>query len=146
MPSSLLVTVATETQTEAVAEYVAAAHEGADVTLLHVVEYTEKKTSPSRGGRDRPDGWYDRAEKDAEALFDLATEHLEDSVATIDTVIEAGDPSTEILSYADEHDVDQLVIGVRKRSPTGKIVFGSTAQDVLLSTTRPVISVPLAEA
>jgi nucleotide-binding universal stress UspA family protein len=143
MPPSLLVTVATEAQVEAVAEYVAAAHEGADITLLHVVEYTEKKTSPSRGGRDRPDGWYDRAQKDAEALFDLAAEHLEGSVGSIDTSIEAGDPSAEILSYADEHDVDQLVLGVRKRSPTGKIVFGSTAQDVLLSSTRPVIAVPL---
>jgi nucleotide-binding universal stress UspA family protein len=61
-------------------------------------------------------------------------------------VIESGEPSEEILAYANEHDVDQIVLGFRKRTPTGKLVFGSTAQDVLLSTARPVISVPLPAA
>jgi nucleotide-binding universal stress UspA family protein len=52
-----------------------------------------------------------------------------------------GDPATEIVSVADEYDVSYLVIGRYKRSPTGKALFGSTAQSVLLNTTRRVVTV-----
>jgi nucleotide-binding universal stress UspA family protein len=54
-----------------------------------------------------------------------------------------GDPATEIVSVADEYDVSYLVIGRYKRSPTGKVLFGSTAQSVLLNTTRRVVTVDI---
>lgn len=146
MTQTLLVGIANEAQTEAVADYVARAHPDATIKLLHVIPYTEKKTNPSRGGRDRSDGWYASAREDAAELFELALDHLGDTPGTVETVIEAGKPSQELLTYADEQDVDHIVLGFRKRSPTGKLVFGSTAQDVLLSTTRPVITVPLMSA
>jgi nucleotide-binding universal stress UspA family protein len=143
MTQTLLVGVVNEAQTAAVADYLAKAHPDATVKLLYVVPYTEKKTNPSRGGRDRPDGWYASAREDAEDLFDVAVDRLGETPASVETAIEAGTPSKEILAFAGDHDVDQIVLGFRKRSPTGKLVFGSTAQDVLLSTTRPVITVPL---
>ncbi|AXG07643.1 universal stress protein [Haloplanus rubicundus] len=49
----------------------------------------------------------------------------------------------DLLAHADEVAADELVIGVRKRNPTAKVVFGSTAQAVLLRTARPVAVVPL---
>jgi nucleotide-binding universal stress UspA family protein len=146
MSRTLLVPVVDEAQTEAVAEYVASAYDAVDVRLLHVIRYTEKRTSPSRGGRDRPDGWYANAVDQAQALFDVAIERLEPTGATIETAVESGEVATEILSQADDFDVDAIVLGFRKRSPTGKLVFGSTAQDVLLSASCPVVAVPLAES
>jgi nucleotide-binding universal stress UspA family protein len=53
-----------------------------------------------------------------------------------------GKPATGILSVADEHDAQYLVIGGRKRSPVGKTIFGSTTQSVLLNADCPVITVP----
>lgn len=50
-----------------------------------------------------------------------------------------GDPATAILNVADDHDADQIVVAGRKRSPTGKALFGSTTQDVVLGTDRPVL-------
>ena len=50
-------------------------------------------------------------------------------------------PADEILSVADEVDAELIVIGVRKRSPLGKLVAGSTAQQVLLDATCAVLAV-----
>jgi len=46
-----------------------------------------------------------------------------------------------VLEVADEVDASVVVIGLRHRSPVGKLLMGSTAQRILLSSTRPVLSV-----
>lgn len=47
-------------------------------------------------------------------------------------------PADGILGLAEEHTADQVVMGSRKRSPTGKVIFGSVAQQVLLESPIPV--------
>jgi nucleotide-binding universal stress UspA family protein len=51
----------------------------------------------------------------------------------------------ELLDYAAEHDARYVVVGPRRRSPTGKVLFGSTAQSLLLESDVPVVAVPTAE-
>ena len=57
-----------------------------------------------------------------------------------------GEPANVILSTADERDSDAIVIGVRDRSPVGKVLFGSVTQAVVLGSDRPVTVVPATEA
>lgn len=47
----------------------------------------------------------------------------------------------EILAAATEVDADLVVIGVRRRSPVGKLVTGSTAQQILLDAPCAVLAV-----
>lgn len=53
-------------------------------------------------------------------------------------------PEEDLLDAVEEFDADELVIGIRKRNPTAKMVFGSTAQKVLLNADVPIVAVPLA--
>ena len=50
-----------------------------------------------------------------------------------------GDPAEAILSQTDELEPDTIVLGGRKRSPAGKILFGSVTMDVLRHTDIPVV-------
>lgn len=52
-----------------------------------------------------------------------------------------GEPVKEILGEARRRDAQYLVIGGRKRSPTGKALFGSKTQSILLQADRPVVTV-----
>lgn len=68
-----------------------------------------------------------------------ATDRLADLGVSVELLEASGDPADEILQFAEEYDVDQICIGGRKRSPTGKALFGSVTQDVILGTNRPVL-------
>jgi nucleotide-binding universal stress UspA family protein len=51
---------------------------------------------------------------------------------------EAGE---DIVRFAQEKNVDEIIIGVRSRSKVGKLIFGSTAQVVILDAHCPVLTV-----
>ncbi len=52
-----------------------------------------------------------------------------------------GDAADEVLRVAQETDASVIVIGLRKRSPVGKLLMGSSAQRILLDADRPVLAV-----
>lgn len=70
-----------------------------------------------------------------------AQEHLEERGVDVTVVEDSQETVDNILRHADEHDVDSIVLGGRKRSPTGKALFGSVTQSVILNSTRPVVVV-----
>jgi nucleotide-binding universal stress UspA family protein len=50
-------------------------------------------------------------------------------------------PGEDIVQFAKEISADEIVVGVRRRSKVGKLMFGSTAQLVILEAPCPVVSV-----
>lgn len=52
--------------------------------------------------------------------------------------LEAGE---DLVNFANEKEVDEIIIGVKSRSKVGKLLFGSTAQAVILQADCPVLSV-----
>jgi nucleotide-binding universal stress UspA family protein len=50
-------------------------------------------------------------------------------------------PGKDIVRYAREKDVEEIIVGIKKRSKVGKLVFGSTARYIILEAHCPVLSV-----
>lgn len=69
-------------------------------------------------------------------------EHLRDSGVDFELRQLVGvDTAEELLNAMDSPDADLLVIGIRHRSPVGKLLLGSVAQRLLLECLKPVLAV-----
>lgn len=56
-------------------------------------------------------------------------------------LVRGKDPVNDVLDVAAEMQADLIVIGIRRRSPVGKLVLGSHSQSILLEATIPVLAV-----
>lgn len=71
-----------------------------------------------------------------------AEEHLGESGVTFELQQKVGVDVAEVLLDAMDHvDAELLVIGVRHRSPVGKLLLGSVSQRLLLECAKPVLAV-----
>lgn len=82
----------------------------------------------------------DSAAQAAERLVETALSE-DDVPKDISYVGKVGDPASETVAAAEELNARYLIIGGQKRSPTGKAVFGSVTQSILLGTDVPTVTV-----
>ncbi|MGV1005781.1 MAG: universal stress protein [Candidatus Nanopelagicales bacterium] len=61
--------------------------------------------------------------------------------AEVRHITEGSDAVHDLLTAAEESGAELVVIGVRRRTPVGKLVLGSHAQSVLLEAPIPVLAV-----
>ena len=73
-------------------------------------------------------------------------ERLEASgvVYEIDQKVRGHEAAEEVVEAADRVNASLIVIGLRRRTPTGKLITGSQAQRILLDATVPVLAVKAA--
>jgi len=64
---------------------------------------------------------------------------LEDAGVEVELEEAGASPAEAITAFADKEDADLVVVAGRKRTPTGKVLFGSVTQGVILGTTKPVL-------
>jgi len=97
--------------------YVATVLIGSDVDQLDHIEEANKKL------------------ESAETLF-------QNEGIPVETKLMFGGQSAgeSLVDYAKENKIDEIIIGTRKKSKLGKLIFGSTAQYVILEANCPVIT------
>ncbi len=49
-------------------------------------------------------------------------------------------PGEDLVQFAEENKIDQIYVGIEKKSRTSKLILGSTAQFVILKAPCPVIT------
>ena len=103
MPRRILIPVDESPQASAALAHASEVHHEDELVLLHVIEYSESLTNPERGGRKKAEGWYAKAQQDAEALFEELLADI-DHDGDVTTVIVDGSPSGEIIDYLDDHE------------------------------------------
>ena len=59
-------------------------------------------------------------------------------------LVRGNEPSDDLIDIAKETDADLIVIGLRRRSPVGKLILGSNAQRILLDADCAVLAVKAA--
>ena len=81
--------------------------------------------------------------KHARDELEYAREFFEESGISVEThlLIRGFTPGEDLVNFAKEHDIDEIVMGVRKMSPVGKLLFGSNARHVILHADCPVVAV-----
>jgi nucleotide-binding universal stress UspA family protein len=96
-----------------------------------------------RGGREfeRDDAVESEAQLD-EVRKVLETVGVEHEVRQL---VRGMDPAEDLINVAQEVSADLIVIGLRRRSPVGKLILGSNAQRILLDAPCPVLAVKAAE-
>ena len=56
-------------------------------------------------------------------------------------LVRGNEPAEDLISVANETDADLIVIGLRRRTPVGKLILGSNAQRILLDAPCAVLAV-----
>jgi len=80
-----------------------------------------------------------RAEHEMEYMI---TSLKEDNISCeTQAIVSLLSPGDDLVQFAKDNEIDEIVIGVRRRSKVGKLIFGSTAQFVILNAPCPVVSV-----
>ncbi|MBW9206163.1 universal stress protein [Mumia sp. zg.B53] len=92
-----------------------------------------------RGGRDFDD---DDAVRTEAQLKDVREQLADSGVdSEVRQLVRGMDPADDLIKVAEETGAEFIVIGLRRRSPVGKLILGSNAQRVLLDATCPVLAV-----
>ena len=132
-------------------QHVLVATDGRDGTrraVEHGVTIAERFDATLHALSVRVEGPYDSpeaAQRAAEGAISTVEAEAADAGVDVDTEIRAGTPHEEILAYADETDVDMIVVGTQGRSGLDRVIVGSVAEQVVRNADVPVVTVRASE-
>lgn len=116
------------------------------LTLLTVIDPFD--VDPGRFGLQSPTGvaglpgyspeWYEQVREAARERLEDACERAANSGVSCSIAVRMGSPAKQIVAYAEEHDVDGVVMGSHGRSLVSRVLLGSVAETVVRRSPVPV--------
>jgi nucleotide-binding universal stress UspA family protein len=110
---------------------------------MHVVQVLNSKSEPVLSNETS------MVEREAERIRDIERE-LEEVKSLIEKehiscethlLVHGLSPGEDLVQFANESAIDFIFMGIRRRSKVGKLIFGSTAQYVILNAPCPVVTI-----
>ncbi|NUB90402.1 universal stress protein [Haloterrigena sp. SYSU A558-1] len=100
-----------------------------EIVLLRVVEFADGYTEASiRAIQDLLD---DREEEAAAKLREDLMDLVDTSGVDFQMDVASGDPAREVVEYAEENDVDHILVGSHGRQGVSRILLGSVAERIV---------------
>ena len=121
-----------QSETSKAALRVAVKHATVFKAGLHVVQSLTQSHELNYEGIQRVENQLDALKKSLEA------EKIE---CEMHAKVSANSPGESLVEFAGEYEIDEIFVGVRRRSRVGKLLLGSNAQYVILNAPCPVVAV-----
>ncbi|MFB6243502.1 MAG: universal stress protein [Halobaculum sp.] len=107
--------------------------------LVYVIDptvggYAARSSVPSAA-----EEWYEETRAEAEATLQDGVDLIRDSVAgRIETDTAVGKPAKTLVEYAEDHDIDHVVVGSHGRTGVSRLLLGSNAERIVRRSPVPV--------
>jgi len=138
MPDTVLVPFDGSPLAERALEHAVETFPGAAVTAIYVIDPTDSILAVEADGLSVADSWYDDERERATGILATATDLAAEYGADIETVTATGQPVREIVEYAEDNDLDQIVLGSHSRNRVERALLGSVAETVVRRARIPV--------
>jgi len=138
MPDNILVALDGSPLAERALIYALETFPNATITTIYVINPIDSVIDVEAGGLPVAEDWYDTAQERATVIHTTATDLAADHDIVLDTVTEVGKPAREILDYAADNGIDQIVMGSHGRSGLDRTFLGSVAETVTRRAQIPV--------
>ncbi|KYH25732.1 universal stress protein [Halalkalicoccus paucihalophilus] len=138
MDERILVPVDESDQSRAALGYAIDAFPDSSIAVVHAIDPRDFRTY---GG---VEGWIDMeqlAEQQrahAERLVEDAREQAAERDITVETNVVTGKPARVIVDYAEDNDIDHVIMGSHGRSGVSRVLLGSVAERVVRRSPVPV--------
>ncbi|MEF8777735.1 MAG: universal stress protein [Natronomonas sp.] len=107
----------------------------AEIVAIHVMDPVDSATAWGPGVAD---DWLSASKERSETILEEADAIAEDAGRTVETDSVVGRPAHTIVEYADEHDIDHILLGSHGRDGLSRVLLGSVAETVVRRASVPV--------
>lgn len=110
---------------------------------LHALFMVDQPTSVSGTGEGFSglDNLLDTLEEEGHQVTDAIAEQAEDRGVETEIAVQRGNPHDDILTYANEQDIELIVMGTHGRSGVKRALLGSVTEKVVRHSEIPVLTV-----
>jgi nucleotide-binding universal stress UspA family protein len=116
-------------------EYAVELFPGARLSVLVVIDPASRYSGRAPG---TAEVWYRNAREQAERRVADAAAAVDAPGVTVETHVETDRPARAVVTFAEEHGVDHIVMGCHGREGVSRLLLGSTVDTVVRRSPVPV--------
>jgi nucleotide-binding universal stress UspA family protein len=138
MIDRILVPVDGSEQSEEACDLVFEEFPDATLVLLHVINPAEASYGAQASVPSFSEEWYEEEKGRAQNIFGDIEQRASEHGVEVEHAVEVGKPARVIVDFAEEHDIDHIVMGSHGRQGVSRVLLGSVAETVMRRSPVPV--------